>query len=180
MKTFPAARYISWNINLPLCSRFCFKGSEINYRDCFLYGHNWRSFLTILCIEDLEIFASFATFLTLLCGFHSIFFFTAETTLLVQIERGMPGIGLPEVVPVSWNCFQALKTVFQHILSCLTMHLLLTLAVLRATIWSRLTLSAITYRIPERNEWNISWTLIDIYRFNGRNFQIPKLNAFGK
>lgn len=62
MKTFPAARSISCNINLPLCNRFWFKGSEINCRDYFLYGLNWRSFLTILCIEDFEIFASFAIF----------------------------------------------------------------------------------------------------------------------
>ena len=84
----------------PLSSRFCFEGSEINCLDCFLYGVNCRSSLTILCIEDLEILASFASFLTLLSGFRFIFF-TAETTFLVRIELFLHGIGLLEVMQLT-------------------------------------------------------------------------------
>lgn len=86
MKTFPAARSISCNINLPLCNRFWFKGSEINCRDYFLYGLNWRSFLNNPLHRRFWDLCFFRNFLTLLCGFRSIFFFTEETTFWCEMR----------------------------------------------------------------------------------------------
>ena len=150
-KIFLAARSISLDINLHPPRRFFYESSEINFLACFIYSVYCWSSKTTRRIEKLEIPALFVIFWTFHCVFLSTFFFVSEIMDLLRTVRILPGICIPEVVPVSWNWFQAFKNFFRHTLSRFTISLLGTQAILRATIWSHFALLTITCQIPERN-----------------------------